>query len=762
MSQHSGIEAVLAAYGRGDADLYDLADALADVDHVCAFVPPGQMARYMQDMSAATDEKGFGNVLVNDAAPPRMYGRDQPDGGFLLSLFFDDDHARELAVTQGLIEPDGNAPFMSKGMDGWLWDVMGEQHAGVILDQGTDHELELPTHSCARVYALLNMESFAQLPELFLLCSRGEALITRDADGQNQLATVYSDARFAEWVEEHSTLPEPTTPAVPTPEILGSLLDAGVTALLVDQGLPFERAYVRQDMLRMVQMLGGEVADTAQPSAAVPTPGDPHAATGTMTTAGPEPEATGAAAYATRFPSLPPIRPPSRPGEETHRLFRDMQEKLQAKAVPLWDYTDHLAYGIDLYVPVHHERVDGLRWPSVFSHPEDDKKVITHSFYAEKIAKQLTDDGAAGDEYFHLAGVEVLRWAWAAPKGIDEVAINLYPGTTGWVTVPTFWVLSAVYPHFHDIDNLDDVEAVALAKLGRGVGARGSQPQVTRALLRGWNRLVMVKGNGRTPPKVAHSGGLYLPVFSSADSYFAFDNAECGTLTAAPRTDEPPFAGWLRDCAELDGVVLDPGGERPLTLDHTDLVVLSAWVQQSERRPSGTEILREAARQHESLNPTLTGRIVADWPRYFVCVQRLADGAAAVMTLPDRDCCAVFSDQARADFYLQAYRQAGVIDDTWKATPMLAHWQRSIFHELARNYEEGGWIDPMPAAGGMGIMAAAVNGESDYEYDPRMVMDAYPGIHVEGEMLESALRRIDEKLKPRVPSFALDEHRSAA
>ena len=762
MTQQSGIEAVLAAYGRGDADLYDLAEALTDVDHVSAFVPPGEMARYMQDLSAATDDKGFGNVLTSDATAPRMYGRELADGGFWLSLFLDDDHARELVVTEGLIEPDGNAPFMSKGFDGWLWDVMGEEHAGVILDQGTDHELQLPTHSCARVYALLNMHAFAHLPEVFPLCSRGQAVITRDAEGENQLATIYSDARFAEWVQNHSTLPEATTPAMPTVEVLQALLDAGVTAVLVDQALPFERAYVRQDLVQMLQMLDGGAADIEQPQALAPPPGDPHAATGTVTTAGPEPDTSAAVTRANRFPTLPPVRPPGRPDEESHRVFRDMQEKLQAKKIQVWDYSDYLAYGLDLYIPVHHERVDGLRWPSVFSHPEDDKKVITHSFYAEKIARQLTEDGAAGNEYFHLAGIEALRWAWAAPKGIDEVAINLYPGTTGWVTVPTYWVLSAVYPHFHDIDELEDVEAIGLSKLGRVVGARGSQPQVTRALLRGWNQLVMVKGDGKKPPSVAHRGGRYLPVFSSADSYFEFDTADCGVLTAAPRSEEPPFAGWLRDCAALDGVILDPGGDRPVALDHTDLVVLSSWIEQSERRPTGTDILREASRQYESLSPTLTGRIVADWPRYFVCVQQLDDGGAGVMTLPDQDCCAVFSDHARADFYLQAYRQAGVIDGSWKAVPMLAHWERSVFHELARNYDEGGWIDPMPPAGGMGIMAAAVNGESDYEYDPRMVMDEYPGIHVEGEVLESALRRIDEKLKPRIPGFVLDEHRSAA
>ncbi len=704
---------VLGRAHSGDASPEELAAALGPLEHLSACVPQGEMIRFLEDLDTAVAEKGFGNVKTQDAATPRLHGITLPDGGFLPCVFVDDDVAREHAVLEGLIEPDATAPFMAKPAASWFWDVLAEGHAGIVLEAGTEHEVRIDRGACSRIFALLNLEHFAGLEELFVLQSHGKLVLMNNEQHGTLAAAVYTDEPAATWAAENVSFPEVTVPAIPTLRALQMVLSTGVTHLLLDDRFRTACRYERPELERMVTLLGGTVplpdgvgeAGTA----------DPHGAIAVSSAAAPEPPA----ATASCLSDFPPIAPPGRDDDASLSTFRELRTRAANEEIPIWEYIDALAFDLDLYVLGHRAPVDGHRWPGLFRHPQHENTTVAFTFCREATARDALDSSDAYDGYLHLSGIEAMRWAWAAPEEIDEVAIELYPDTTAWISFLTSWVLSAIYPHFYQAGDLSSVARAPLARLGRGLAARGTQPAVVRALLEGWSRLVPTSTEAGAEAVIELAVGRYLPVFTSAESFFEHNSAGADTLRAGSPFAEAPFDGWARACGQLDGVVIDPGSDWPLTLDATELALLHLWEREGQRRPEATALAREVTRRlaEQEWSPALAGRVLADWPRYFICLRRDPEGNVTVLTLPDCDCCAVFSAADRADLYLEVYRQSGVIDGSWQSVPVLSRWHHSVFHDLARHFDEGGVIDPMPPEAGLSVWASNFLGESNFDLD---------------------------------------------
>ena len=248
-----------------------------------------------------------------------------------------------------------------------------------------------------------------------------------------------------------------------------------------------------------------------------------------------------------------------------------------------------------------------------------------------------------------------------------------------------------------------------------------------------------------------------MPVFSSADAYFQFDGAMPGVLGGARiHSDAEPFGQWLVETRNLDGVVLDPSSAGPLMLDHTDLLLLSLWCRDGAQ-PGAAEIVHEVARLHAagSMTNVAAGRAIADWPRYWVGIAE-TDGEVEVLMVPDLDCCAMFTSEARVTLYVESLRQESLLEGRMTPRPVYPDWRGSIFHNLLGNYEHGCWIDPTPPAGGVVAWNAFVEGTSDVEVDRQLVAQQHRGLQLTGDMLEAAARRLHEHLRPRVSACALD------
>lgn len=748
---------VLARARAGSATLEEVAAALAPLEQLSALVPQGEMSRFLQDLDAAVADKGIGNVKSGDAQTPRLHGITLEDGGFLPCVFADDDVAREYAVLEGLLEPDAAAPMMVKPAASWFWEVLAEGHAGIVLEAGTEHEVRIDRGACSRIFALLNLEHFAGIEQLFVLHSHDKLVLMSNEEHGTVAAAVYTDERAARWAAENVAFPEVTVPAMPTLLLLQTVLRTSATHLLVDDRFRTSCRYERPELERMVLLLGGTVpgsgGDTGGETA------DPHADIGSSSAA--SSAAVPATPHLQDFPDFPPVAPPNRDELASQQAFHQLRTRASGQEMPIWEYVDAIAFDLDLYVLGHPAPVDGYMWPGLFRHPQQEETTVAFTFCRESRAREALSSSEDRDDFQHLSGIEAMRWAWAAPTPIDEIAVDLYPGTSGWISFPTSWVLSAVFPHFFQVGDLAQVKRAPLARLGQLGGARGTQPAVIRSLLEGWRQLVPTLAEDSDAPIIEHDGGRYLPIFTSAEAFFEHDSSGPAQLRAGSPFDSPPFEDWVRACGTADGIVIDPGSARPLTLDATDAAILRLW-ESGQRRPNGTALAQEVTTRlaEETWTPELAGRVLADWPRYFVCLRRDADGNVQILTLPDRDCCAVFSTSERADLYLEVFRQSGVIDGSWEPIPVLSRWHHSVFHDLACHFDEGGVIDPMPPGAGLSVWASKFLGESKFDLDPTLVMDGYEGPHVHGEMLEAALARIDEKLKPRVPGWVA--RRSAA
>ncbi len=177
---------------------------------------------------------------------------------------------------------------------------------------------------------------------------------------------------------------------------------------------------------------------------------------------------------------------------------------------------------------------------------------------------------------------------------------------------------------------------------------------------------------------------------------------------------------------------MDPAGSAPLPLDHTDLIGLELWFRMSSQ-PRGGDFAAAAAQRLTAgtLSPRNAARVVADWPQYYTGIQPTETGAN-VVTMPNRDILPIFTTPENAEVFTSFYRAAGILEGEWQTVPLPHKWTHSAFLQAQRHHEDGAWIDPKP-------------GEEP------------GGLPVPQAMLEDALERIDEQLKPRVPGFVWEE-----
>jgi hypothetical protein len=493
-------------------------------------------------------------------------------------------------------------------------------------------------------------------------------------------------------------------------------------------------------MVKMVALLGAgaEAVTDAEPTAsqeavAPRAPGvdpalDPMPGASAQSSAATENDHPEALKRALRYPTRPPVAPVGRNDVESRAAFQTLRLSAENETIQIWEYIDALAFDLDLWVPIHPRNVDGLMWPQFFRHPEEEGKTIAYSFTGEaKAQEMMAEDGL---KLQHVSGMEALRWVWAAPTAIDELAIDLYKGTDGWARFPNFWALSAIYPHFGEIESLDNVASVALGRLGGLAGARGLKAESVKALLGGWKQLSSVAG---TPQPLGLNGRRYLPVFSDPDQYFLFAAERPGLGDPLPAGEGPAFGAWLQATQGIDGVLLDPAGPHPLPLNHTDLLTLDVWSRGSQ--PFGGALCAEVCRllNDKSIDERLASRLIADWPRYFLVIQHMENGGVSVLKVldPDRDWCATFTSYEKAELHLTVLRNLGIIKGEWQPVPVLSRWDNSVFHNALQNFDDGLWIDSVPTEG--------------------------RGLVMDHAMLEAAVERVDEKLKPRVPDFVWRE-----
>lgn len=730
---------------RGEATLSDLADALRGTSHLVLAIPPAEGARFSQDLDAAVKEKGIGNVMTSDTENPRVVGATGKDG-FVPRVFTSEDVAMEYATARGLIEPGELLMSNHRDAKGYVIDSLNEQYGGWVIDEGTEHAATLDAPALRRLYALLALEDFARLPALHLVGHQGR-FVERLADGAVQALVFDSERTATIGIQKlRQRVPGVAAQQFPVLPLLARLLGAGVTRLMVNNGFTTERWYARDELETMVALLGGDAgaaagqatsaeassvaAATADPALQRP-PGGDVAGAGRPPAGDRRPIAGDLLAWARRYSTRPVVPPPGRPDAESQRVFRALRERVQKQTIGIPEYLRLLAYDVDLYVQPLPKPLGGLLWPQPYQDPDDREKSFVHTYTREATMREAgRNEPPEMRAYHRLSGIELMRWVWATPKNAaDEIYIDAYKGTEGYLKLPSRWALSVIYPLFAEVESLESVPSVGLARVTGLAGARALHAEVARALLQGWKHLLGTKARaGGAPVPVEHDGGHRLPAFTTDDQFFAYGAKHRGFDGVPVRADsQPPFGRWLAAARDCDGVVLDPAAPRPLTLDHTDLLALDLWSRES-RQPRAADLVKAAAQRlaDGTIVPRTAARVVADWPAWYLGVQRTETGLN-VLRMPQADALPIFASERTLTAFVSFHTKAGSLKGLWEALPVLHRWTFSVFHEGVESYADGAWFEP--------------------------AADATGGLHVDGDMLQAALERVHERLTPRVPGF---------
>jgi hypothetical protein len=423
--------------------------------------------------------------------------------------------------------------------------------------------------------------------------------------------------------------------------------------------------------------------------------------------------------------TLPPVAGPGRT-DDASRAFWATIDKRFSDRLPTWQVIEALAHEMDVHVQIDPQTQEGLRWPRAYRlDDQPDRPSVVHLFvgadtFRDAVARRAPNNRTG----IGLSGIEAIRWVVAAPVEVDFVAVVPRAQSVG-SRMPVDSLLPALFPAMHHIDDLRQVPAVGLDRLGRLPGARALRPECVRALALGWRNLVAFKDQ-RT---VKIDARAFKPVASSLDAFFASVPRDAWRVEADPAGKEPPFGRWLAQLGDAAGLVLDPGSGAPLTLEPIDLLVLDRW--SSGRQPVVTDVLWEVAKllAAGTISAETAGRIAADFPVYWIAVREAGERVELLM-VPNTDALCLFTSSDRAQRYVDKLVRAGLATGFVPRRTRFG-WGTNPLVVALESFTEA-WIDPEdPFAGG--------------------------GLRLPREAVHAAVARLDETLKPRVPGFIVGE-----
>ncbi len=382
-SPHAG-DGILRQANQGQASFPELAAYLKSLPHMVLMSSPKEFARYMEDLDAARIEReqkvAAGelpaseiHVKTTDVESPKLHGI-QTQNGFVPRVFTNDDLARQFAVTSGLIEPDAALPLMTKDWTYGFQEFLFNGYPGAVIDDGSDHKINLYRPAIARLYGYLTFNEFAALPNLHVVLHGGKILYQQPPDKGIQ-AFVYDSDNAASYgiVELQKTAPAVGLQKAPPSDLIPQLLRAGVTLLVINHALPDARTYNRDDLVRMANTSGSQPTETPDPAAANAQPVDPsldpQAGREASTTSAARTDAPELLQKALKSPPNPMFPPPAQNDVDAQMLFHEWKNKSEQQNAEVFELLEVLAFQIKLYTLVHGRPVQRIDLAPVFPCP---------------------------------------------------------------------------------------------------------------------------------------------------------------------------------------------------------------------------------------------------------------------------------------------------------------------------------------------------------------------------------------------------------
>lgn len=739
---------VLTRSQRGGVSFKEISSVLALLDGMHLMVSQADSQRMLDDLDEQLIKNGYGNVKAGGGLTPKILGVTTDDGGFLPRVFTSSEVMHEYAVSSGKIEPGTTYLSSKRSWVSGLVNFLAQGFAGVVFDQGSDHEVTFDRTGLMHLVSQMTLEDLAR-QEFIYAVTFGNKVYFQSGDEGDKSGTwafAYDEESTAAQglAELRKHDPRFETVAVAPASFLKGILGRDTSRLTINGNFTHERAYTRNDIVRMLEIAESSQSDKTKtspesantPSAQLDPALNPDATQGSTAEASQEPLAdfAGRPLWEQARTGPPPALTP-RPGREGAAARGRLLEikRLGDDGVDQpWELSEHLAFDLDLCVATNPRKIEGRPWPLLYQ--DRDTRTgqdvrITH-LYSTEDAMRAELSSAPEDQrnYQVVAGVEAFRWIWSCPETIAEIFID-HPDPAGWVSFPQTWIVPMLFPTFLSVPDLTAVEAVPLARLGGLPRVAGLEPRALRALVKGWKQLLgPPQSNEVEFAAVEHSGGRYLPIYSDAEQFFDWSRSGQGEATTPEAAgDEPAFESWLVRARDVDGAVLDPASPSPLTLDHTDLLFLSMW-SKTGVQPSGMQLASQlgALLRAGHVAAHIAGRIAADWPSYFVGTLN-QNGQNSLIMVPGTDDMAVFTNDQHFNDFVGTYRMAGMITGEVNQVQVVSRWQASVFRG-ATDMFSGAWIDPT-------------------------ALDMDSGLRLDGTGLDAALARLEYRLRPRVAGF---------
>ncbi|MFT5284392.1 MAG: hypothetical protein ACI8TQ_000548 [Planctomycetota bacterium] len=512
------------------------------------------------------------------------------------------------------------------------------------------------------------------------------------------------DERLLEIATE-TTATTATTPDNESASDISELIDGGESAEheLVFDGLEAELDPSMNDFLGALVPTEAEIEASEAPSARTK-----------------EPEATS---FHARYSQ-----------DEAHEKLLQIKTLADSEPENTWRATELYATELDFWVPFIESAPTQKDWPHVVNVADGagQNTARTSIYTSEAEASQSLARGNETCELIPFVGVEAFRWIWSSPQNAVEILIDPHAGDGG-VKLHRNSIPSMLFPTILGIKDLSQVREVETEHLGAIQGVHGLKAEVIRAMALNWSQLLGPPMTA-SQTQVNYDGGSYLPVFTDDAKYQAYVRASGAKLQRPIQPQsEPPFMNWLRLAGRCDGVVLNPTADgandgKTLTLNASELFHLHLWAQNMSQ-PDGAQVVLGLANLQKgdyAADQSICGQIAADWPLYIGAVSP-AGAAAGLVKVPGTDDLALFSGERELMEFKRTFRTEDASIDEIQAHHMLPRW-RSSFFNLANQQYSGVCINPGSGA------------------TPK-------GVRLDGKGLDGAIGRLDQRLRPNLPSF---------
>jgi hypothetical protein len=376
---------------------------------------------------------------------------------------------------------------------------------------------------------------------------------------------------------------------------------------------------------------------------------------------------------------------PGREPEAGYELFRLRRERVMAGEISPLALDSWLAFDQDVYVPCHPEMLAREMWPR-FQASRGPKGEHLAAFEFFTTIEAAAKRAGSGGRVMAMGGRDALRWAFAAPIGLESVVVD--PGQPTEIALGRGRVLSILFPATLPFEDQGNLPALELSDLTAFMPIDASLGIVSGTLLRHWRDLIGPSGPARS--KAAPCG------FTTQNAFVTAMSSQVYTIeNAVSPSEHPPFRQWLTLARESGSVVLDPCSPAPLVVDVPQLFLLAHWAE-SKRSIEPEEFVTDLGREERlgHLSDESVARIVAGWPTWFVGDSEDREGMDTrpwIATAGGE--LALFSSERRLQRFVADERGRGRLRAPWRSRTQTQTAGANLF-ELARREYSGVVVDP--------------------------------------------------------------------